>query len=279
MNNWKVKLTAGGKTLAEVKFQRNIVQLDSVLPLLFIIVMIPLNYILRKCTGNSKFTKSDAKINYLMYVDNIKPFFKKKINKRKRIGDSNTNNEKIQQGYRDGIWHRRMCHTQNERRKKTEWIELPNQKRIRRLGEKEITSIWKNWKWTPSNKQRWNEKFKKWVLRMNEKTFRNQILQQKNHQRNKYLGSAPSKIPKTILTMDKKKIKTNVPEDKKVDNDAQLLAFERCHTQKICHEKEVEENSPALKIAQMYLYDDKRTTLGVKETARHHKDRQNEIKN
>ena len=31
-----------------------------------------LNYILRKCTGGYKLTKSQEKINYLMYMDNIK---------------------------------------------------------------------------------------------------------------------------------------------------------------------------------------------------------------
>ena len=35
METWKVELTAGGKTLAEVKIQRGIFQGDALLPLLF----------------------------------------------------------------------------------------------------------------------------------------------------------------------------------------------------------------------------------------------------
>ena len=46
MKNWKVELTAGGETLAEVKFQRGIFQGDVIFPLLFVIAMIPLDYIL-----------------------------------------------------------------------------------------------------------------------------------------------------------------------------------------------------------------------------------------
>ena len=50
MKIWKVELTAGGRSLAEAKTQRGIFQRDALLPLLFIIAMMPLNNILRKCT-------------------------------------------------------------------------------------------------------------------------------------------------------------------------------------------------------------------------------------
>ena len=53
MENWRVKLTAGGKSLAKVKIQRGIFQGDVLSPLLFLIVMMPLNHILRKCTKRS----------------------------------------------------------------------------------------------------------------------------------------------------------------------------------------------------------------------------------
>ena len=73
MENWKVKLTAREKTLAEVKIQRSIFQGYLLSQLLFI-TMIPHNYILRKCTEGDKFTKSSKRINYLMYMDDIKLF-------------------------------------------------------------------------------------------------------------------------------------------------------------------------------------------------------------
>ena len=51
-------------------------RVDALSPLLFLIAMIPLNYILRKFTGSYKFTKSQ-KIYHLIYMDGIKLFAKK----------------------------------------------------------------------------------------------------------------------------------------------------------------------------------------------------------
>ena len=57
IKNWKMELAAGGQTLAEVKLQRGIFQGVSFLLLLFVVTMMPLNYILKKCTVGNKFTK------------------------------------------------------------------------------------------------------------------------------------------------------------------------------------------------------------------------------
>ena len=51
MENFRVQLRAEGQSLAEVKIQRGIFQGDSLSPLLFIIAMMPLNHILKKCIG------------------------------------------------------------------------------------------------------------------------------------------------------------------------------------------------------------------------------------
>ena len=76
MKIWKVELTTGGKNLAEVKIQRNIFQRNALSPLLFIVVMMPLNDILRKCSAGYKLSKSQERISHLMYMDNIKLFAK-----------------------------------------------------------------------------------------------------------------------------------------------------------------------------------------------------------
>ena len=57
MKNWIVELTAEGKSLAETKIQRGIFQGDALSPLLFIIAMMPLNHILRKCTAGDKLSR------------------------------------------------------------------------------------------------------------------------------------------------------------------------------------------------------------------------------
>ena len=59
----RVELTAGGKSLTEVKIQRWIFQRDLISPLLFVIVMVPLNHQIRKCTGLYKLHKLQKKIN------------------------------------------------------------------------------------------------------------------------------------------------------------------------------------------------------------------------
>ena len=64
MKTWRVKLTAGGRRLAEAKIQRGIFQVDTLSPLLFIIVMMPLNHILRKCTAGYKLSRSQEKVNH-----------------------------------------------------------------------------------------------------------------------------------------------------------------------------------------------------------------------
>ena len=76
MKKWRVELTAGGQSLAEVKISRGTFQEDALSPLLFVISITPLNHILRKCTGGYKLHKSPEEINHQMYVDNTKLFAK-----------------------------------------------------------------------------------------------------------------------------------------------------------------------------------------------------------
>ena len=76
MQTWRVELTAGRRSLAETKIQREIFQGDAPSPLIFIIARMPLNHILRKFTAGYKLSRSQEKINHLMYMDDIKLFAK-----------------------------------------------------------------------------------------------------------------------------------------------------------------------------------------------------------
>ena len=49
MENWRIELAAGEQTQEEVKTQRSFFREDSLSPLLFVIALMPLNYIWRKC--------------------------------------------------------------------------------------------------------------------------------------------------------------------------------------------------------------------------------------
>ena len=74
MQTWRVELRAGGQSFAEVKIQRGIFQGVALSQLLFVIAVMPLNLIVRKCTAGYKLSKSQEKINYSMYKDDIKLF-------------------------------------------------------------------------------------------------------------------------------------------------------------------------------------------------------------
>ena len=83
MKTWRVELTAGGRSLVETKIQRGIFQKDDLSPLLFIIVMMPLNHILRKRTARFKPSRSQEKLNHLIYMDDIKLLAKNEKKKSK----------------------------------------------------------------------------------------------------------------------------------------------------------------------------------------------------
>ena len=76
MKTLRGELTAGGKSLAEAKIQRGLFQGDALSLLQFIIAMMPLNYIIKKCTAGYKLSRLQEKINHLMYMDDIKLFEK-----------------------------------------------------------------------------------------------------------------------------------------------------------------------------------------------------------
>ena len=76
MENWWLELILRGKSLTEVKIQRGIFQRDALSLLLFIIMMMPLTHIFKKCIGAYKLHKSQERINHLMYMDDIKLFAK-----------------------------------------------------------------------------------------------------------------------------------------------------------------------------------------------------------
>ena len=60
-----------------MKIQRGIFLGDALSLLLFVIAMMLLNHVLRKCTCGYKLYKSEEKINHLMHMDDIKLFAEK----------------------------------------------------------------------------------------------------------------------------------------------------------------------------------------------------------
>ena len=64
------------ESLAKAKIQRGIFQEDAQAPLQFIIAMMSLNHVLRKYAARCKISRSQEKIDHLMYMDDIKLYAK-----------------------------------------------------------------------------------------------------------------------------------------------------------------------------------------------------------
>ena len=132
MKPWRMELTAGGRSLAEAKIQRGIFQGDALSPLLFIIAMIPLNHLLRKCTVGYKLSRSQEKINHLIYMDDIK-LFTKNEELETLIHAVRIYSKDI--GMEFGIEKCAMLVMKSGKRHLTDGMELPNQDKIRTLAE------------------------------------------------------------------------------------------------------------------------------------------------
>ena len=78
--------------------------------------------------------------------------------KWKRIRKPNTSSEDIQLRYRDGMWHRKMCHVNNEKRKTVNDGRNRTTK-SRKNQKRKFTSTEEYWKRTSSNEWRWENKF------------------------------------------------------------------------------------------------------------------------
>ena len=135
MKTWRVELTAGGRKLAETKIQRGIFQGDALSPLLFIIAMMPLNHILKKCTAGYKLGRSQKKVNHLMYMDNIKLFAKNEKELETLIHTVRIYSRDI--GMEFGIEKCAMLVMKSGKWHLTDGIELPNKDKIKSLAENE----------------------------------------------------------------------------------------------------------------------------------------------
>ena len=133
MQTWRVELTAGGRSFAETKIQRGILQGDALSPLLFIIAI--MNHVLRKCAAGYKLSRSQEKINYLMYVDDIKLFAKNEKELETLIHTVRIHSQDI--GMEFGIEKCAMLVMKSGKRHKTDGIELPNHDKIRMLKKNE----------------------------------------------------------------------------------------------------------------------------------------------
>ena len=134
MKTWRFELIAGGR-LTEAKIQRGIFQIDAQSPLLFIIAMMPLNHILRKCKAGYKLSRSQEKVNHLMYMDDIKLFAKNEKELETLIHTVRIYSRDI--GMEFGREKCTMLVMKSDKRQLTDGMELPNKDKIKTLLENE----------------------------------------------------------------------------------------------------------------------------------------------
>jgi hypothetical protein len=72
MDHWRTELTANGEKLGTVNIKRGIFQGDSLSPLLFVMIMIPLTMILKDEPKGLMFGNSGKRLNHLLFMDDLK---------------------------------------------------------------------------------------------------------------------------------------------------------------------------------------------------------------
>ena len=131
-------MIARGRSLAETKIQRGIFQGDALSSLLFIITLMSLNHILRTCIAGYKLSRSQEKINHLMYMDDIKLFAKNEKNEKELETLTHAVRTYSQDiGMEVGIGKCAMPEMKSDNRHLTDGMELPNQDKIRTIGKNE----------------------------------------------------------------------------------------------------------------------------------------------
>ena len=122
----------------------------------------PLNHILRKCTGGYKLSKLQEKVNHLMYMDDIKLLAKKGRELETLIHAVRTYSQDIGMGF--GIEKCAMLVMKSGKRHRTDGREPANQDKIRTLEEKEAYKYLGIFE-ADTIKQETTEKIKKKYLR------------------------------------------------------------------------------------------------------------------
>ena len=97
--------------------------------------MMPLNHILRKCTAGYKLSRSQEKVNHLMYMDDIKLFAKNEKELEFLIHIVRIYSQDI--GMEFGIEKYALLAMKSGKRHLTDGIELPNQDKITTLAKNE----------------------------------------------------------------------------------------------------------------------------------------------
>ena len=254
MQIWRVELAVGGRSIAETKIQRGIFQGDALSPLLFIIAIMPLNHILRKCTGGYKLSRSQEKINHLMYTDDIKLFTKNEEELETLIHDVRIYNQDI--GMEFGIEKCALLVMKSGKRHMTDGMELPNHGKIITLREEETYKYLGILEAVTIKQVEMKDKIRREYLRRTRK-----LLETKLSSRNLIKGINTWAMP--LVRYSGPFLKWTRDELKQMDQRTRKLMTMHnipTLTDYIYQEKRQEEDSPASKTELTHQYNGSKTT-------------------
>ena len=86
MSGWKTQLMGGTDVLGTVDIKRGIFQGDSLSPLLFVMIMIPLSQQLNAANKGYKLKNTDRSISHLLFMDDLKLYARKKSELEELVG-------------------------------------------------------------------------------------------------------------------------------------------------------------------------------------------------
>ena len=138
MPNWKTILTSSGTRLAEVNIRIGIFQGDSLIPLLFIVAIIPMTRVLKIKEVGYQLKKGGSRINNLMFMDDIKLF-----GRGSKEMDTLVQTVRIVSGdirMEFGIEKCALVNIQRGKVTRTEGIQLPDGNNTADIDETDITT-------------------------------------------------------------------------------------------------------------------------------------------
>ena len=133
MANWKSELMGGGDVLGTVDIKRGIFQGDSLSPLLFVMVMIPLSMLLKAENKGYKLRHSDRRINHLLFMDDLKLYASNDNELESLVNEVKNYSDDI--GMEFGLSKCAVLSVAKGKRKEGSGLELPSGEMMRGVEE------------------------------------------------------------------------------------------------------------------------------------------------
>ena len=131
MDYWQTDLRSGGINLGNVKIKRGIFRGDSLSPLLFLLILIPLKMLLKHVNVGYDLGKQQGKIIHLLFMDDLKLFSKTEGQLETLINSVRVFSSDINMEF--GIEKCGILLMKKGKYAKSDGVKLPNEKEIQEI--------------------------------------------------------------------------------------------------------------------------------------------------